>query len=51
MCDTELYEYLKNEWKENNLPKYQKYFEEWVNNLTDIQIYYYNKLWLKKENI
>ena len=32
-----LYQYLKNEWKNNNLPKYQKYFEEWVSN---------NKLWL-----
>lgn len=43
----ELYQYLKNEWRENNLPKYQKYFENWVNNLTETQIYYYNKLWLK----
>ena len=42
-----LYQYLKNEWRNNNLTKYQKYFEEWVSNLTETQIYYYNKLWLK----
>jgi len=45
--NNELYQYLKNEWRENNLPKYQRYFEEWVSNLTETQIYYYNKLWLK----
>ena len=42
-----LYQYLQTQWKRNNIPKYQKYFEEWVNNLTDTQIYYYKKLWLK----
>ncbi len=41
-----LYEYLKNEWRINNSPKYQILFEEWINNLTDDQIYYYDKLWL-----
>ena len=44
----ELYQYLKNEWKLNNSPKYLKYFDDWVVNLTDNQIYYYNILWLKK---
>ena len=29
-----LYEWLKNEWKISNHVKYQKYFEEWVKNLT-----------------
>ena len=47
--DDVLYQYLKIEWEKNNLPKYQKYFDEWINNLTTIQIYYYNKLWLKRE--
>jgi len=42
-----LYKYLQDEWKRNNLPKYQKYFEEWVNNLTENQIYYYKTLWLR----
>lgn len=35
----QLYQYLKNEWITNNHPKYQHYFEDWVN--------YYNQLWLK----
>jgi hypothetical protein len=42
-----LYRYLDEEWRNNNSPKYQKYFKEWVVNLTDNQIYYYNKLWIK----
>jgi len=42
-----LYRYLDEEWRKNNSPKYQQYFKEWVNNLTDIQIYYYNTLWIK----
>lgn len=42
-----LYEYLKKEWKYNNHKKYQKYFEQWVTNLTDSQIFIYKKLWLK----
>jgi hypothetical protein len=46
-----LYQYLKEQWKVNNLPKYQKYFEKWVSNLTDNQIYYYDMLWLKKERV
>ena len=36
-----LYEYLKLEWEINNHSKYQKYFEEWFNNLTNIQLYYF----------
>lgn len=42
-----LYKYLQNEWMFNNHPKYQKYFGEWVSNLTETQIYYYNILWLR----
>lgn len=45
--DGELYLYLENQWKENNTSKYQKYFKQWVKNLTDNQIYYYRILWLK----
>lgn len=43
----EIKEYLKEEFKKNNLPKYQKYFEIWFNNLTTFQLDYYNKLWNK----
>ena len=42
-----LYIYLKFEWEKNNLPKYKKYFDNWINNLTENQIYYYNTLWFK----
>jgi hypothetical protein len=40
------YIYLREEWKQNNITKYQKYFDEWINNLTETQLYYYNYLWL-----
>ena len=31
----------------NNLPKYYKYFDEWISNLTDVQIQYYKILWAR----
>ena len=31
-----LKQYLWNQFKFNNLPKYYKYFDEWINNLTDV---------------
>lgn len=34
----ELYTWLQNEYKLCNLPKYQKYFTTWVDNLTASQI-------------
>lgn len=34
-----LYRYLENEWRDNNIPKYQRYFREWIINLTPNQIY------------
>jgi hypothetical protein len=39
-----LYEWLKSEWKLSNHVKYQKYFEEWVKNLTDDQISGFEKM-------
>lgn len=45
--DKRLYTYLEKEWRYNNHKKYQKYFNEWVVNLTDIQIHYYRHLWMK----
>lgn len=38
----ELKTYLWNEFKFNNLPKYYKYFDEWINNLTENQKQFYN---------
>lgn len=33
-----LNDYLKERWRVNNHKKYQKYFDEWVRNLTQDQI-------------
>ena len=38
----ELRQYLWTEFKFNNLPKYYKYFDTWIENLTENQILYYN---------
>lgn len=45
--DNDLKLYLYNEWVKNNNTKYHKYFDVWFNNLTDTQIFYYNKLWFQ----
>lgn len=44
----ELYSYLEKEWRQNNVPKYQHYFKEWISNLTETQISQYKKLWYGK---
>lgn len=46
-----LYLYLKEEWRINNHRKYQKYFDEWVKNVTDIQIFYFKKQMIKTNSI
>jgi len=38
-----LYSYLEREWRFNNHPKYYHYFKLWVENLTETQIYYFQK--------
>lgn len=38
----EVKQYLWTEFKFNNLPKYYKYFDTWIKNLTENQILYYN---------
>ena len=47
----ELFTWLQNEWKLCNLPKYQKYFTIWVNNLTENQILGFTKEMNKDLNI
>ena len=37
----QLKSYLWQEFSKNNLPKYYKYFEQWVSNLTDNQVAYF----------
>ena len=39
--NSELKEYLLHEWKWNNHVKYLKYFEDWIGNLTEPQIQWY----------
>ena len=34
--------YLWEEFRRNNIPKYYKYFNEWIENLTDEQITFYS---------
>jgi len=43
-----IYEYLRRRFYQNNHAKYRKYFEEWVVNLTESQIYYFK---VEMENI
>lgn len=50
MLDKNLKLSLFERWKRDNLRKYLKYFEEWVNNITDIQIYYFMLDFEKSKN-
>lgn len=45
----ELHYYLQKEWMKNNHPKYHKYFDEWVVNITPNQIHYFTYLWMMKQ--
>ena len=38
MKNRALYNWLEYQWRINNSPKYQHYFKEWIDNLTEIQI-------------
>jgi hypothetical protein len=40
--------WLEKEWRENNAVKYQHYFSEWANNLTEIQIKGFDRMRLGK---
>lgn len=39
--ENKLKEYIWQDFRKSNIPKYYKYFDEWYNNLTDIQKYYW----------
>ena len=41
MPDSEVKEYLKNDFEWNNHKKYRKYFDEWYSNLTENQLLYF----------
>jgi hypothetical protein len=38
-----LFDYLRERFYQNNHSKYRKYFDEWVNNVTETQLFYYEK--------
>jgi hypothetical protein len=40
----ELFEYLETNWKYYNHSKYQRYFKEWIKNITDSQIQGFTKI-------
>lgn len=44
----ELKQYLEKRFKQDNLPKYYKYLNDWMNNLTEIQLYYFNIDYIKQ---
>ncbi len=48
--DKEMYEYLRKRFYQNNHTKYRKYFEEWVKNVVDTQIMYFEKEKYRLEN-
>lgn len=39
----EMYTYLQQRFYKNNHVKYRKYFEEWVQNVTEVQLMYFEK--------
>lgn len=46
-----LRKYLEFEWKYANHKKYQKYFGQWIENLTVTQIYYFGLQMEKAEMV
>ena len=41
--DKSLKEYIRRDFYSSNIDKYRKYFDEWYDNLTDNQLYFWNK--------
>ena len=46
MISEEMEEYLRKEFTHSTLPKYYKYFDEWLNSLLPTQILYYIAYWI-----
>lgn len=47
---TEMYTYLQQRFYKNNHNKYSKYFEEWVQNVTETQLMYFEKEKFRLDN-
>lgn len=50
LLDNELKEWLFQHWRRDNHTKYLRYFEEWISNITESQIYYFNKQMHNEKN-
>lgn len=46
----EMYTYLQQSFYRNNHAKYRKYFEEWVRNVTEEQLMYFEKEKFRLDN-
>lgn len=46
----EMYAYLQQRFYRNNHAKYRKYFEEWVQNVTEEQLMYFEKEKFRLDN-
>ena len=42
MVSENVKQYLWEEFKRNNIPKFYKYFDEWIESLTEAQIVFYS---------
>lgn len=42
MVSENVKQYLWEEFRRNNIPKFYKYFDEWIENLTEAQIVFYS---------
>lgn len=50
MMNDKLYNWLEKEFYTSNHPKYRRYFKEWVSNLTDAQIFSFERQMYNQEN-
>lgn len=41
--NTILFDYLRERFYRNNHAKYRKYFDEWISNITENQLFYFEK--------
>lgn len=47
-AEKSLKEYIRRDFYNSNIDKYRKYFDDWYNNLTDIQLYYWKKTYERR---
>lgn len=42
--EEDLYKWLEKQWLLSNNRKYHKYFKEWIDNITENQIFHFNRM-------